>query len=124
MEKISAISSVDSFEESYNKYVFEINRSKQENLTDLVLECKGDSKKLYNLVSKLTGTMKENSLPESEDDIKLANDFADYFLKKIQNIRDALADVTNYSPEELIPEVPLLAKFEPLSENEVKNNSI
>ena len=101
-----------------NKYVFEINRSKQENLTDLVFECKGDSKKLYNLVSKLTGTMKENSLPESENDIKLANDFEDYFLKKIQNIRDALADVTNYSPEELIP---LLAEFEPLSENKVKN---
>ena len=76
---------------------------------------------LNNLVSKLTGTMKENSLPESENDIKLANDFADYFLKKIQTIRDALVDVTNYSPEELIPEVPLLAKFEPLSENEVKN---
>ena len=39
-------------------------------------------------------------------------------MKNIQNIRDALVDVTNYGPEELIP---LLAKFEPLSENEVKN---
>ena len=52
-------------------------------MTDLVLNCKGDSKKLYTLVSKLTGSVKDNPLPSAENDENLANEFADYFVDKI-----------------------------------------
>ena len=51
-------------------------------MTDLVLNCKGDSKKLYTLVSKLTGSVKDNPLPSAENDENLANEFADYFMDK------------------------------------------
>ena len=65
-------------------------------MTDLVLNCKGDSKKLYTLVSKLTGSVKDNPLPSAENDENLANEFADYFMDKISKIRNSLSNVPDY----------------------------
>ena len=70
------------FKKVRNQYVYEINKAKKETMTDLVLNCKGDSKKLYTLVSKLTGSVKDNPLPSAENDENLANEFADYFMDK------------------------------------------
>lgn len=52
-----------------------------------MVNAKGDSKKLYNLVSELTGTKSENPLPDSVADSKLADDFTDFFMNKIDKIR-------------------------------------
>ena len=89
-------------------------------MTDLVLNCKGDSKKLYTLVSKLTGSVKDNPLPSAENDENLANEFADYFMDKISKIRNSLSNVPDYCPGEADTSVPSLESFEPLSQDEVK----
>ena len=104
-----------------NKYVYQINKAKKETLTGLVLESKGDAKKLYNLVAKLTGGNKDNPLPVATSDESLANDFADYFLTKIQTIRDDLAEIPNFCPAKTHNAIPSLRHFEPLSQNEVKS---
>ena len=39
-----------------------------------------DSKKLFDLVSNITGATKENPLPECSSDKELANQFAEFFL--------------------------------------------
>ena len=51
---------------------------------------KGDSKALYNLVSKSTGTENTNILPDQPKDIELAEEFSEFFLQKIENIQSAL----------------------------------
>ena len=43
--------------------------------------------KLYKLVNSILGKSKDNPMPDKE---KLDDEFADYFLGKIQKIRDQL----------------------------------
>ena len=55
--------------------------------SDQIKSSKGD-KKLYNLVYGLMGDVKSNPLLDHTDDAKLAEEFADFFIAKIQAIRD------------------------------------
>ena len=75
-----------------NKYNAMIREEKLKSTSGKVEECKGDTRKLYSLVRYLTGTKVQNPMPSSIGDKKLANDFADYFIEKIQKIRDDLDD--------------------------------
>ena len=72
-----------------------------------------DTKKLYTLIRYLTATTTSNQLPPSLSDEELANNFADYFMNKIQSIRDSLDTHSKYSapPED----APNFLTFEPLS---------
>jgi len=55
-----------------------------------VLAFKEDSKKLYNFVTDLTGGKSENPMPTVENENSLADKFADFFMNKIETIRDNL----------------------------------
>ena len=57
---------------------------------------KGDSKALYNLVSKLTE--KTNTLPDQPRGIELAEEFAEFFLQKIEKIKSALDGYNLFKP--------------------------
>ena len=59
---------------------------------------KGDSKALYNLVSKLTGTENTNILPDEPRGIELAQEFAEFFLQKIEKIQSALYGYNLFKP--------------------------
>ena len=69
---------------------------------------------------QLTGNEKENPLPERENNEDLANQFADYFMNKIQTIHDSLKDSEKFHPEQN-NDTNLLEQFEPMSEEEVRN---
>ena len=60
---------------------------------------KGTTRKLYTLVSNLMGTNPENPLPKSDNMEKLADEFADFFLEKIQKIRSELDEHPIYQLE-------------------------
>ena len=79
----------------------------------LVSECKTDTKKLYNLIRYLTGATTSNPLPPSSSDKELANVIGDYFMNKIQSIRDSLNTHSKYSA--LPGNAPNISAFEPLS---------
>ena len=76
-----------------------------------------DSKLLFKIVSGLTGTVKQNPLPEHEDAQTLAEEFADYFLDKVEKISDKLVDYPKYQPKEL--HAPELNDFRLLSADEI-----
>ena len=78
---------------------------------------KTDTKKLYNLFRYLTQTSTSNPLPPSPSDEEMANEFADYFMNKIQSIRDSLDTSSKYlaSPGNILN----FSAFEPLSASEV-----
>ena len=67
-----------------------LNRTKTDAISTRVSECKTDTKKLYNLIRYLTGTSTSNPLPPSSSDEEMTNEFADYFMNKIQSIRDSM----------------------------------
>ena len=62
-------------------------------------DCKGDTKKLYNLVYRLMGKEKSSPLPDHTDEESLANDFANYFMSKIEKIREELEGYILYKPQ-------------------------
>ena len=56
-------------------------------------KCAGNSKKLFKLINTLTDGDKENPLPPSESLKHLANSFADFFIEKVQKIRQSIEEV-------------------------------
>lgn len=96
---------LESLYEAYLKerrnYVNMIRARKREHFSNQVLKCKGDSRALHWLVTTLTGTNKENPMPENETDEELANSFAEFFIQKIKTIRDNLQHHKLYEPLEL-----------------------
>ena len=69
----------------------------------------------------MTGNIPENPLPDSESDEELANNFTDFFIHKIQKIRDSLEHHPKYDPRESTTRPKeMLSQFREVSEDEVK----
>ena len=71
---------------------------KTQTIYETVANCNWDAKKLYSLISYLTGTKVNNSMPEHTDEEQLADEFADFFMEKIKTIHDSLAEYLTYNP--------------------------
>ena len=67
-----------------------LSKAKTDALSNKVMECGKDTKKLYKIVNIILGTNTEIPLPTTDDKNKLADDFANYFIGRIQKIRDQL----------------------------------
>ena len=67
-----------------------IRREKTNMLSSQVIDAGKDTKKLFNLISTMTCSMRPNPLPPSTSDEELAEEFATFFMNKIKKIRDAL----------------------------------
>ena len=99
------------------QYKISIRKAKNVIISDKIQDCKGNTKKLYTLVSNLTGKNTENWLPESENMEKLSNEFTDYFLEMIQMFRTELDQHPKYQPDR--HDVPKLTEFHPISDKEI-----
>ena len=82
-----------------------------------VRDCRGDTKGLYRLVNTLMDTSSSNPLPNHTNDKDLAEEFADFFMDKIQKIRGNLTENPVYQPTKNISR---LAEFRPFNQLEVK----
>ena len=67
-------------------------------ICEKMANCNRDAKKLYSLMSYLTGTKVDNPMPEHTDEEQLADEFADFFMEKIKTICDSLAEYRTYNP--------------------------
>ena len=93
---------------------------KRHYLVTKVEEATTDSRQLFQLVGALLGCKEENPLPEATSDSILAQEFADNFHDKIDNIRSRFNTTTPYKPEEKC-DVPLLNRFMPISAIQLEN---
>ena len=100
-----------------SKYRHMLKQARITSIKDEINDCRGDTKKLYKLVANLTNTASQNPLPETLDDELLANEFAEFFIGKIQKIRNDLDDLPLYEPSESA--VPTFSSFKPMSSEEV-----
>ena len=73
-----------------SKYRSILKTAKKDAITDMVNDCGRNSKKLYTLITNLTGTFKENPLLEGLSNKELAEQFAEFFITKIKKIRQQL----------------------------------
>ena len=81
------------------------------------MQCDNNPRKLYGLLNSITGVTTENPLPTNDDE--LANEFLDFFMEKIQKIRDALDNCPKYSPND--KNAQRFESFRLLSESEVES---
>ena len=79
-----------------NKYKTLLHKSKCDTIMGKVLECDKDTKKLYNLVNNLTGSIKFNPMADDTSEESSAEKFADYFMGKKERIRDELKDAPTF----------------------------
>jgi hypothetical protein len=92
------------------KYTLERNNvnslliaARKEYFCEKISACGNDYKKLYFFLNRLLGKSKDVSLPEHDSSIDLANDFAKYFVSKIDTInsklRNCLHQDISYLPD-------------------------
>ena len=77
-----------------------------------------DTKHLFRLVNEITSSTKDNPLPDGISNQELADQFADYFINKIQLIRDSLDNYDKYCTEPT-SHIPTLGKFKPPIKDQV-----
>ena len=100
------------------EYKILLTQVKTTKIKEKIDDCQKDTKKLYELIVYLTGTATENPLPPRKTDNQLAEDFAKFFMSKIQNIRDNLAKHPLYKPKPT--NIQKLDTFKKLSTEDVK----
>ena len=82
---------------------------------------KGNTKPLYKLMSKLTGGINAQPMPDGKSNNDIAEHFAEYFLQNIVKIRDYLSNVELYNPVWYDVTFPL-SNFSVLMETEIKQS--
>ena len=78
--KYKQLQQLEAYKVARNKYFRLIHVIRKSHYQDEFVKHKGDSKALYNLVSKLTGTENSNIQPDQPRGRELAGEFAEFFL--------------------------------------------
>jgi hypothetical protein len=83
---------------SCNKYSAKLKSAKRLYYSELIDQCSGDSRKLFKVVSTLSKVRKENPLPPHTDLGQHANDFGEFFHRKIELFRTEIDDIPVQPP--------------------------
>ena len=105
------------FKDARRSYKASVKQAKRGFLSKQVFNCCRDSKKLYTLVSSLTGTIQSILLPECDSFDTFVENFADFFHTKIKKIRDNLDHFPKYTLQH--KDIPILDRLHPMYSNEV-----
>ena len=79
-----------------NSYNYQLKKAKRTIVSKKLVEFGKNSNKIYSLVNILAGIKSENPLPLNKTKQELSEEFGDFFLGKIQKIRNDLADKPLY----------------------------
>ena len=86
-------------------------------MSNKVIECGTDTRKLYSLLNGLIGLRTHNPLPDNRTNDELAEEFATFFMSKIIKIHDDLNNYPKYSPVANNP--PQFDQYEETTEEEM-----
>ena len=100
-----------------NSYYGRLNAKKKDALKRKFAEYTCDTKKLHALVANLTTKQTPVQWPPHKMDEELAEQFVDYFQKKIAKICEALNNKPRYHT--IHKDVPQLVSFAPMTEHQV-----
>ena len=74
--------------------------NKRHHLVTIIKEANKDSKQLSKALDSILGNKNQNQLPTGTTDSQLAEDFAYFFLNKIDKIMDEFTNIPAYHPNE------------------------
>ena len=105
-----------------NNYSMSLKNAKQRYYSDLTEECGDDTRKLFQVVRSLSNKPEENQLPPHDDPCKLADDFGEFFCRKVDLIRNDIDAITVVPPVLNVPTPEnKFEKFDVLSEKGVSD---
>ena len=88
------------FTRERNRYNKMLEYSKRHHLVTAINETSQDPKKLFKLLNNILGNNNENWLLKGTTDSRLAEKFTDFFLEKINKIREGFTNIPPYQPKE------------------------
>ena len=97
-----------------------LKKAKEVFISQDILSHKNDIKYLYKVITNLSGIRKENPMPQAESDQQLAEEFADFFIGKIDKIQEELNHFELYEPTAK-DQVVSKQSFLPTTASDVKN---
>ena len=103
-----------------NRYNRMLKEAKDTFISQDILSYKNDIKYLYKAVTNLSGVRKENPMPLTESDQLLAEEFADFFIGKIDKTQEELHHFELYEPT-TNDQVVARQSFLPITASDVKN---
>ena len=106
------------YKKERNIYNRLLTYSKHQSLSKKINDLRGNTKGLYKLTANLTGITPQNPMPQDKNDAQLAKEFAEFFIDKIDKIRQQFHNTVAYISE--ANDVPQLRKFNPVTESNVE----
>ena len=88
----------DHFRAAKKAYRKHLQQMKVVHFREAIHQAQGNNRQLFSVTMGLMGKKKDNPLPDMSSNEELAENFAEYFLDKIERIRDSLKDVPKYRP--------------------------
>ena len=82
--------SCSKFQAARNRYRYSLLAAKCSFFSDRIIEAEGDQKKLYSIIKSLTTIKSDMPMPHHTSTQQLADDFGQFFIKKIEDIRSEL----------------------------------
>ena len=106
------------YKKERNIYNRLLTYSKHQSLSKKINDLKGNTKGLYKLMANLTGVTSQNPMPQGKTDTQLAEEFAEFFIDKIDKIHQQFQNTVAYISE--TNDTPQLRKFNPVTESKVE----
>ena len=109
------------FQAARNRYRYSLLAAKCSFFSDAIIEAKGDQKKLYSIIKSLTAVNSDMPMPHHTSIQQLADDFGQFFIKKIEDIRSELNVPDNtHIPESSSCNGHYFTNFRQLTHNDVR----
>ncbi len=113
---------LDLFNQTKNTYSFMLKLAHRNYYESAISEASGNQRKLFSIIQELAFVKKDSPLPECDSLQQLADNFGDFFIKKIEDIRHQIdSKPCTYQPRvNFQPPKCTFSTFKKLSEEEVK----
>ena len=103
LERVMIKSGLQCDKDAYRKvrdaYTALLNETRKTYYSNLIDECAGDSKKLFRIVNSLSKERQDMELPQHEEPFILANEFGDFFYKKIELVKSEIDNISVNPPD-------------------------
>ena len=100
-----------------------LHTSKSTYYNQQIMDNSNNPKVVFNIVNELTHNTSQNVLPPHQSADILANDFADFFVEKVEKIHANLASGQHPSDDSFLPLVDIIqiiSEFNPATEEEIR----
>ena len=91
MKKSNLPSDTSAYKRACYDYCATLKEAKKDHYANLIQECAGDSRKLFQIVNSLCKERSGNLLPPHANPQQLADDFGEYFCRKIALIEEDIS---------------------------------